>query len=276
VNSPPILTPRSAPINQFDGGLSAITSPALADIASLRYAALASATTADVRPPTSGMSSPDRSADTLPAALTRHGIELPDDQVAALDRFCRRLWDWNERLNLTRHTDYERFVRRDVIDAVHLEPFLDSGERVLDVGTGGGLPGALLAVMRPDLEVTLCDSVAKKARAVEAIVSEAGVTASVRHAAAQDLLKGEEFDTLVVRAVAPMAKLLTWFNPQWNAFRRLVLIKGPSWVDERAAARERRLLKGLRLSKLDSYPLPDTDSESVILEIRPRENEIDD
>ena len=222
------------------------------------------------------MSSSDPSADTLSAALARHGLALPEDQIAALDRFCRRLWDWNERLNLTRHTDYEKFVRRDVIDALHIEPFLDSGDRVLDVGTGGGLPGVLLAIIRPDLKVTLCDSVAKKARAVQAIVNESGLTISVRHSPAQDLLKTEEFDTLVVRAVAPIAKLLTWFNPHWDSFGRLLLIKGPSWVEERAAARERRLFKGLRLSKLDSYPLPGTDSESVILEIRPRDEEAED
>ena len=217
------------------------------------------------------MYSSNPSADTLLAALARHGIELPEDQVVALDRYCRQLWEWNERLNLTRHTDYEKFVRRDVVDALHIEPFLESGERVLDVGTGGGLPGALLAIIRPDLKVTLSDSVAKKARAVQAIVEESGLTVSVRHAPAQDLLNTEEFDTLVVRAVGPMAKLLTWFNPHWDSFRRLLLIKGPSWVEERAAARERRLLAGLRLSKLDSYPLAGTDSESVILEIRPRD-----
>ncbi|HEV2970050.1 MAG TPA: 16S rRNA (guanine(527)-N(7))-methyltransferase RsmG [Pirellulales bacterium] len=213
----------------------------------------------------------DPAADTLTAALARHGIELPEDQIAQLDRFCLRLWDWNERLNLTRHTDYEKFVRRDVIDAVKLEPFLESGDRVLDVGSGGGLPGVLLAVIRPDLAVTLSDSVAKKARALDAIVKEAGLTIAVRHAPAQNLLDDGEFDTLVVRAVAPMAKLLTWFNPHWDSFSRLLLIKGPSWVDERAAARERRLMQGLRLSKLAAYPLAGTDSESVILEIRPRE-----
>ena len=221
------------------------------------------------------LSSPDQPVDTLPAALARHGLALPEDQIAALDRYCRRLWDWNERLNLTRHTDYEKFVRRDVIDALHLEPFLESGERVLDVGTGGGLPGVLLAIIRPDLKVTLCDSVAKKARAVRAIVNESDLGISVRHSPAQDLLKTEEFDTLVVRAVAPMAKLLTWFNPHWDSFHRLLLIKGPSWIEERAAARERRLFKGLRLGKLDSYPLPGIDSESVILEIRPRDEEAD-
>ncbi|HEV3416026.1 MAG TPA: 16S rRNA (guanine(527)-N(7))-methyltransferase RsmG [Pirellulales bacterium] len=217
------------------------------------------------------MSSSDPAADTLTAALARHGIELPEDQIAQLDRFCLRLWDWNERLNLTRHTDYEKFVRRDVIDAIQLESFLESGDRVLDVGSGGGLPGVLLAVIRPDLAVTLCDSVAKKARALEAIVKEAGLKITVRHAPGQNLLVDGKFETLVVRAVAPMAKLLTWFNPHWDSFGRLLLIKGPSWVEERAAARERRLLQGLRLSKLAAYPLAGTDSESVILEIRPRE-----
>ncbi len=217
------------------------------------------------------MSASDPSDDTLTAALARHGIALPAEQVEQLERYCRRLWDWNERLNLTRHTDYDKFVRRDVVDAVQLEPFLEAGERVLDVGTGGGLPGVLLAIMRPDLHVTLCDSVAKKARAVQAIVEEAGLRVSVRHAPAQDLVETGKFDTLVIRAVAHLAKLLTWFNPHWDAFRRLILIKGPSWIEERAAARERRLLQGLRLTKLATYPLAGTDSESVILEIRPRE-----
>ncbi len=219
------------------------------------------------------MPADDPAADTLAAALCRHGTALPAEQAESLDRYCRRLWDWNERLNLTRHTDYDKFVRRDVVDALQLEPLLEPGERVLDVGTGGGLPGVLLAILRPDLKVTLCDSVAKKAKAVEAIVAEAGLSMPVRHSAAQDLLKTEEFDTLIVRAVAPLAKLLTWFNPHWHAFRRLVLIKGPSWVEERAAARERRLLRGLRLSKLATYPLAGTESESVILEVRPRNDE---
>src|SRR3977135_72953 len=98
------------------------------------------------------MSNLDRPAQSVPtdslhAALARHQIELPDDQVALLDRYCRLLWSWNEKLNLTRHTDYEKFVARDVVDSMALEPFLDAGERVLDVGTGGGVPGIVLAIL---------------------------------------------------------------------------------------------------------------------------------
>ncbi len=76
------------------------------------------------------------------------------------------------------------------------------------------------------------------------------------------------FDTLVVRAVAPLAKLLTWFAPHWQSFERLLVVKGPAWVEERHAARERGLLRKLQLRKLESWPIPGTESESVLLEIR--------
>src|SRR5262245_57497404 len=81
--------------------------------------------------------------DTLAAALARHGIDLSADRVALLDRYCRLLWDWNEKLNLTRHTDYEKFVARDLADSLVIAGHLEQGERVLDVGTGGGVPGVV-------------------------------------------------------------------------------------------------------------------------------------
>jgi 16S rRNA (guanine527-N7)-methyltransferase len=206
-------------------------------------------------------------SDTLAAALARSDIELADDQVELLDRYCRLLWDWNEKLNLTRHTSYEKFVTRDVVDSQALEQFLDSGGRVLDVGTGGGVPGVVLAILRPDLSIELCESVGKKARAVEAIVKELGLDVPVHHVAAQKVLESRSFEELVARAVAPLANLLTWLAPHWDAFQRLLIIKGPAWVDERHVARERGLLKRLELRKIYSYPLPGTESESVVLSI---------
>lgn len=209
-------------------------------------------------------------ADTLPRALARHGISLPEAQIELVDRYCRLLWDWNEKLNLTRHTDYEKFVSRDLVDTLHLAAVLGPGEQVLDVGTGGGVPGVVLAILRPDLEVALCESVAKKARAVEHIVAQLALPVPVHHARAEELLGDLRFDSLVARAVAPLEKLLGWLKPAWLSFSRLLVIKGPAWVEERRAARARGHFHTLQLRKLAAWPLPLTHSESVLLEIRPK------
>jgi len=209
-------------------------------------------------------------ADTLALALARHKIELPEEQVEHLDRYCQALWGWNAKLNLTRHTDYEKFVARDVVDSLALEPFLDSGWHVLDVGTGSGVPGIVLAIVRPDLSVSLCESVAKKARAVADIVTQLGLATPVHHARAETVLAEQHFDALVVRAVAPLEKLLTWFAPHWDAFGQLLVIKGPAWVEERKSARERGLMNHLELRKLAGYSLPGANHESVVLGIWPK------
>jgi 16S rRNA (guanine527-N7)-methyltransferase len=213
----------------------------------------------------------DPGEETLAAALTRHQIELSEEQVAALDRYRAALWALNEHINLTRHTTIEKFVGRDVVDSLAFSAHLETGDRVLDVGTGGGVPGVVLAIARPDLRVELCESVAKRAKAIGDIARQAGLAIPVHHARAESLLENEVYDVLVVRAVASLAKLLTWFAPRWNSIGRLLVLKGPAWLDERGEARHLGLMHDVRLRKLAEYPLPGTDSQSVLLELRAKE-----
>ena len=206
-------------------------------------------------------------ADSLVAALTRHDIKLPDDQVALLDRYCLALWEWNSKINFTRHTDYDRFVSRDIVDSVTIADHLGESEKVLDVGTGGGVPGIVLAIIRPDLHVSLCDSVGKKARAVADMVEQLELNVPVYPENVQQVLQVWRGDALVVRAVARLRKILNWLEPHWGSFERLLLVKGPAWVDERGEARHHGQMADLDLRKLASYPLPGTESESVLLQI---------
>jgi 16S rRNA (guanine527-N7)-methyltransferase len=207
--------------------------------------------------------------DTLAAALARHGIELPESRVARLQQYCGLLWEWNTRLNLTRHSDYEKFVTRDLVDSQAFSEHLRAGESVLDVGTGGGVPGVVLAILRDDLKLALSESVGKKALAVSDIVGRLGLDVPVHHCRAEDLLAEQHYTTLVVRAVARLRKLLGWFAPCWGAFERMLVLKGPGWVEERAEARHFGQLHGLALRKLAVYPLPGSDSQSVLLQICP-------
>lgn len=214
-------------------------------------------------------------AQSIAEEAERLGLVLPPDSSQRLAAYAASLWSWNERLNLTRHTDVEKFVSRDVADAAAICPHLARGEHVLDVGTGGGVPGVLLAILRPDLRVELCDSVAKKARAVGEIVHEAGLTLPVHEAAGQAVVaaaasRGDRFDTLVVRAVAPLVKLLSWFEPIAGQFGRLLVVKGPRWEDEKGEARHKGYAKHVTVRRIASWPLRGSDNESVLLEIRPR------
>ena len=206
----------------------------------------------------------------LLAELKVCGLEVASPFATELSHYCQLLWTWNEKLNLTRHTDFERFASRDVMDSVQLAAFLADGEEILDVGTGGGVPGVVLAIIRPDLDVALCESVAKKAKAIDEIVGRLGLQVPVYHARAEDLLEDLRFDTLVARAVGPLWKLGKWFGPHRAMFRRVLAIKGPSWMEERAEARHRGTLQGFELRREAAYPMPGTDSESVILSLSPK------
>ena len=199
--------------------------------------------------------------------LAAEKIDLTDHQIELLDRYRRLLWSWNERMNLTRHTTLEKFVGRDVIDSFQLAQLLKPKERVLDVGSGGGVPGVVLAVLRPDVTISLSESTQKKARALESIVSDLGLKTPVYGTRAEEVLEVNTFDTLVARALAALPKVLAAFAPYWGAFDQLLLIKGPNWVDERNAARHQGLLKGLELRKVKTYECPVTGAESVILKI---------
>jgi len=206
--------------------------------------------------------------DTLNEALQRHGITtLSKRVVVKIDAYCQLLWERNRHLNLTRHTDYEKFVSRDLVDTLHLVGLLAQGEHLLDVGTGGGVPGILLAILRPDLKVELCDSTGKKAVAVGEIVDALGLDLPVWHAKGEDLLKIHNFQTLAIRAVARIKKIMELFSPYWHAFDRMLLIKGPHWIKERGESRHFGQMGKVALRKLDSYIIPGTEAESVILQI---------
>ena len=118
--------------------------------------------------------------DNLDAALRDMPLNFRRPQIARLEQYCRLLWDWNSKINLTRHTDFEKFVSRDLVDSLAFSRFLSPGEIVLDVGTGGGVPGVVLAILRDDLQISLCESVGKKARTVADIVEKLGLSVPVR------------------------------------------------------------------------------------------------
>ncbi len=214
-----------------------------------------------------------QSALRLGEVLKNHGITLSPGKVNRLAKYCELLWFWNGKINLTRHTDFEKFVSRDVVDSLALAEFLLEGERILDVGTGGGVPGIVLAIVRPDLQVELCDSTGKKAKVASEIVKSLKLDVPVWHSKAEDLFTTRKYTTLTVRAVSKMPKLLELFAPHWHSFERILMLKGPNWVAERGESRHYGYMDKLALRVLKSYAMHSSEtvdkesSESVVLQI---------
>lgn len=206
-------------------------------------------------------------SDSLASALDRCGIQVAADRQPLLQRYCEAVWHWNLRLNLTRHTTYDKFASRDVVDSQQIASLISENQSVLDIGTGAGVPGVVLAILRPDLTVSVCESVGKKARAVSAIVDSLELPVTVVHDRAERLLERAPFDTLVARAVAPLSKLLRWVTPHRCRFQQLLVIKGSQWEAECRQAAELGLLAGLRLETMASYRTPRTQAENVVLRL---------
>jgi len=209
---------------------------------------------------------------TLAEALQRWQVAVDATAIPALEKYCQLLWQHNEVLNLTRHTTYDLFVTRDLVDALELSAQLRADEDILDIGSGGGVPGIPLAILRPDLRVSLAESVGKKAKALEGVVAELRLPVTVFAERAERLLDDLRFDAGVARAVGSISKLTQWFRGNWISLGRLLAIKGPKWVDEQAEAQAAGLLKNLQVKVAHQYKVPGQDWESVILKIWPKGN----
>lgn len=148
----------------------------------------------------------------LQAEFAPHG-NLSPAQLDALEQHYQLLLRWNQRLNLTRITELEEAVRFHYCESLYLGKFLPAGTlRVADLGSGAGFPGIPLAIIRPDLEVTLIESDARKA----VFLREASRGfKNVRVVAGRFQECEERFDWVVSRAVAPSSVFASGLAPRF-------------------------------------------------------------
>lgn len=133
------------------------------------------------------------------------GLSLNDDQQELLIAYLRLIHKWNHTFNLTAIRELDRMVGLHVLDSLAVVPYIPTGAILADVGSGAGLPGIPIAIARPDVRVTLIDTVAKKATFMQQAVGELRLTnVKVHHARVESLQLDPLCDIVISRAFAEL------------------------------------------------------------------------
>lgn len=207
----------------------------------------------------------------LQAGLERLGVAADGVTLDRLARYHALLTEWNARIDLTAVLDPEEMVDRHYLDsaaplALDLIP---QGARVIDVGTGAGLPGIPLCILRPDLRVTLLDAQRKRVTFLQAAIEALDLPAQAVHMRAEDAARDEAhreaYDVAVSRAVAATPTLLELTLPFVRVGGRAIAWKGPGLQAELEQARRAAHLLGGALEGVLDAPVPGRDWQHVLL-----------
>lgn len=151
-----------------------------------------------------------RIAQDLEVGAQQLGIELAPVDAHRLLSLIALLAKWNRAYNLTAIDEPRQMLAKHVLDSLSLQPFL-AGQRVLDVGTGGGFPGLPLAILDPQREFVLLDSHAKKLRFIEQACAELDIgNVATVHARVEQFAPEQLFDRITSRAFASLAQFVSW------------------------------------------------------------------
>lgn len=162
----------------------------------------------------------------LAAGVAALGLALPQGAEERLLAYLALLDKWNRVYNLTAVRETERMVSHHLLDSLAAVPYF-TGQTVLDVGSGGGLPGIPLAIARPELQVTLIDSIAKKTAFLLQAKAELGlVNLHVVTSRVEDYRPESGFDVITSRAFSDLREFVALTRPLLNPGGRWLAMKG--------------------------------------------------
>lgn len=207
----------------------------------------------------------------LSRLLEERNIAVDGYAAQRLDLYAQRLVAWNEKMNLTGITDPDGILEKHFIDSIEPLRFVEipRNARVIDVGTGAGFPGLPLLIARPDLDLTLADSLHKRLVFLKDVLHGCGLVAERVHERAEILGKDpdyrERYDIATARAVAPLPVLCEYCLPLVRVGGVFIAMKGPDADAELGGSAAALKKLGGAYGDTRAFTLPDGSERRLVV-----------
>lgn len=216
--------------------------------------------------------------DLLQNYIKDYKITLTENQYEQFQKYFELLAEWNEKMNLTAITDESGVALKHFADSLSLLNFVDipQNSSLADVGTGAGFPGVVLKIARPDIKLTLIDSLNKRLVFLGEVCAQLGIEAELIHSRAEDGARDEKlresFDFAVSRAVARMNVLSEYCLPYVKVGGAFCAMKGAKANEEFKESLNAINTLGGKLEKKYFFELPENGGERAIAVVRKVKN----
>ena len=190
-------------------------------------------------------------------------LDVSPAQQDKLMDYLALMFKWNAVYNLTSLRDPMQMVTHHLLDSLAAVPAFAKAHNVLDVGSGGGLPGIVLAIVRPDMKVSMIDTVHKKTAFLTQVKAELSLTnVTVYTARVEQLQVSDKFDVITSRAFADLSDFVNWSNHLLADGGRYIALKGVAPKDE-----QERLPAEWKVSGLEPLQVPKLGAERHLVYI---------
>ena len=200
-------------------------------------------------------------------------ITFEKSQIEQFYKYMNLLIEWNEKINLTAIIEPEEIILKHFIDSLTICKYIENNATLADVGTGAGFPGIPLKIYRPDIKITLVDSLNKRNNFLNEVINNLELKNIVTiHSRVEDFGKNknyrEKYDYVTARAVANLNTLSEYLVPIVKVNGKAICMKGNDVQDEVDNAKHAIKILGGTVEKVDYFKLPNSDISRNIIVVK--------
>ena len=215
----------------------------------------------------------DEFKDELIIQAKKIDVILDEEQIQKFYKYMELLLEWNEKINLTAIVEPRDVILKHFVDSLTICKELQKNKTLADIGTGAGFPGIPVKILRPDLDITLIDSLNKRVNFLTMVIEALKLEKIIAlHGRIEDFGKNkkyrEKFDYVTSRAVANLSTLSEYMIPLVKIGGKCICMKGSNIDEELKNAEKAIKILGGKIEKVDTFLLPDTDMGRNIILIK--------